>query len=274
MFIDLLVIIIIIVISYALCMHNKHFSCQVSHMVIGFTVLIMYHVLNSSKVKAFLYSFKNKVLGKENFEQLPDTINSFLQGENINRPSAQNITSMNPATSQQYLSKLDSLINAVDSINKDNQTTTNNLSSNNISTVDRLNLESLQQFQNFQIQYIQNQINKTKDLINSQQMTENTKKYKPIKVYSSCVVANANGNTTTNSPLSSSIQQQSSTSGVPQQILNTMSQSNTPNSGPALLQQQQQAGQNTLNLATTTGSIGNLLNRALNANGLNINLTS
>ena len=256
--INLIIIIIIIVISYALCLQTKSFVCQGSHIVIGLTVLVLYQVLNSSKVKAFLGI-------KENFEQLPDTINSFLQGENINRPSSQSITAMTPATSQNYMDKLDSLVNAVNALNQNNTVTSNIQQSPSTSTNDRLNLESLQQYQNFQIQYLQNQINKTKDLINSQQMTENNKKYTPIKVYSSCVVSNADGSTTSNEPLSIS-QQKQYTSQVPQSILNTLSQSTKPTSGPALQKQ--------LDLATSTGSVGSIINNALNAHGLNLNITS
>uniref|UniRef100_A0A6C0HNA1 Uncharacterized protein n=1 Tax=viral metagenome TaxID=1070528 RepID=A0A6C0HNA1_9ZZZZ len=257
MLINLLIIIIIVILSYALCWQTKSFACQSSHIVIGLAVLVLYQVFNSQKVRNFFNQ-------QENFQQLPDTINSFLQGENINRPSNQSITSMSPATSQQYMDKLDSLVAAVAALNQDSSATSSAASAPNTSTVDRLNLESLQQYQNFQIQYLQSQINKTKDLINSQKMTEISKQYKPIKVYSSCVVSNADGSTTANTPLSSTQQQYNPQ--VPQQVLNTLSQSSaTTPSGPSLLQQQ-------LSLSASTGSIGKLINQALNASELNFNV--
>lgn len=266
---NLIIIILIVVISYILCLMHKYMSCQISHIICGLSVLILIHILNSPAVQQLISSKTTKSGNKEGFEQLPDTINSFLLGENINRPSPQSIATMSPAASQQYLSKLDSLINAIDSLRQDNQTTNTALSSNNISTVDRLNLESLQQYQNFQIQYLQNQINKTKDLINSQQMSEQSKQYKPIKVYSSCVSGETANSQMSATPLSHN-QQLSST--TPQQILNTMSQSNGT-TGPLLYQQQQQQKPTpAINLSASTGSLGALLNQALSSNGVNINL--
>jgi hypothetical protein len=270
MLVELIAIILIIVLSYLLCMNEKKISCQASHIIIGLSVIIFYKVLYYFNLRSSIKSYENKILGtKENFEQLPDSLNSFIMGEEVNRPSTSAFGTMSNASSQQYIAKLDSLVNAIESLRKDAQSTTNNLQTSNNSTIDRLNLESLQQFQNFQIQYLQNQINKTKELINSQQMTEISKKYKPIKVYSSCIVSNADGSTSADMPVQKS---QGSTmmgnANSTQQMLTSISQSSVPGQGPSLLMPTQPS----VNLAGSTGAIGTLLNAALSSSGVNVNI--
>jgi hypothetical protein len=285
---DLIVIIIIIVLSSVLCFVNVNtnaikdtrYKCIGTHILIGLSVMIYYKVRNYFNLQT-LKSTPQLTLQPihEPFDQLPDSINSFIMGNSVNRPSANDMKTMSNTASQQYLAKLDSLVNAIDSLRKDSQTTTNNLQSTNNSTADRLNLESMQQFQNFQIQYLQNQINKTKELINSQQMTESSKKYKPIKVYSSCVVSNADGTTSTDIPVNNSNGNSNGSAtnlndSTTQQMLSSISQSSSSNQGPSLLQHQQKQQQsNNLNLASSTGALGNLLNSALNSQGVNINIT-
>jgi hypothetical protein len=272
MLVELIAIILIIVLSYVLCMNKNKINCQASHIVLGLSVIIFYKVLYYFNLRSNINSYENKLLGtKENFEQLPDSLNSFIMGEEVNRPSTSAFGTMSNASSQQYISKLDSLVNAIESLRKDAQSTTNNLQSSNNSTIDRLNLESLQQFQNFQIQYLQNQINKTKELINSQQMTEISKKYKPIKVYSSCIVSNADGSTSADMPvqkLPGSSDSMMGTSSSTQQMLTSMSQSSVPGQGPSLLRPTKAS----INLAGSTGAIGNLLNAALASSGINVNV--
>lgn len=280
----LIIIIVIIILSFVSCFINVNndikFKCRCvsTHIIVGLSVMICYEVLKYFNLQSLnSTSLPTLKPTHENFEQLPDSINSFIMGNSVNRPSTNDIKTMSSAVSQQYLAKLDSLVNAIDSLRKDSQSTTNNLQSTNNSTVDRLNLESMQQFQNFQIQYLQNQINKTKELINSQQITESSKKYKPIKVYSSCVVSNVDGSISTDIPInnsnsnsnlnnSNSINMNDSST---KQILSSISQSSNLEQGPQLLQKQQKH----LNLASSTGALGNLLNTALNSQGVNINIT-
>ena len=42
MILDLIVILLVIVLSYLLCMDTKHHNCQLSHIVIGLTIIVFY----------------------------------------------------------------------------------------------------------------------------------------------------------------------------------------------------------------------------------------
>lgn len=253
-----LLIIFIALLSYLFCI-NKSLNCKcfTTHLVVGLTALVLYKLILHYKTAELVKPLENKLMmSKESFESLPDSINSFILGEDINRPSSSTFNSMPASAAQQYLSKLDSLVNAIDSLKSDQQTTESGLQSTNNSTIDRLNLESLQQFQNFQIQYLQNQINKTKELINNQQIAELSKEYKPIKVYSSCSISNADGTLTNDQPVQVTNNKLNNTTSNLQNS-NTMTQSSTPRS---------------VDLSTTTGAFGQLLQSALNAPSINLNL--
>jgi hypothetical protein len=252
-----LLITFIALLSYLFCI-NKSLNCKcfTTHLVVGLTALVLYKLILHFKTADLVKPLENKLMmTKESFESLPDSINSFILGEDINRPSSSTFNSMPASAAQQYLSKLDSLVNAIDALKTDQQTTASGLQSTNNSTIDRLNLESLQQFQNFQIQYLQNQINKTKELINNQQIAELSKEYKPIKVYSSCSVSNAEGTLTNDQPIQVTNNNLNTISNP--QSYNTMTQSSIPRS---------------VDLSTSTGAFGQLLQSALNSPSINVNL--
>ena len=253
-----LLIVFIALLSYLFCI-NKTLSCKcfTTHLIVGLTALVLYKLIlmyNGKKIVKPLEKLLH-LSNKENFETLPDSINSFILGEDVNRPSSSTFNTMSSTSAQQYLAKLDSLVNAIDALRTDQQITTTGLQSTNNSTIDRLNLESLQQYQNFQIQYLQNQINKTKELINNQQIAELSKVYKPIKVFSSCTVSNADGTVTNDQPIQPSNNLVTNNLNNPQMI-NTITQ--TPTS---------------VNLSTNTGALGQLLQTALNAPSINLNLS-
>ena len=45
MILDLIVILLVIVLSYLLCMDNKNHNCQLSHIVIGLTIIVFYKLV-------------------------------------------------------------------------------------------------------------------------------------------------------------------------------------------------------------------------------------
>lgn len=259
-----LLIIFIALLSYVFCI-NKTLNCKcfTTHLIVGLTALVLYKLMLLYKTSDLVKPLEKKLMiSKEPFESLPDSINSFILGEDINRPSSSTFNSMPASAAQQYLSKLDSLVNAIDSLRSEQQITSSGLQSTNNSTIDRLNLESLQQYQNFQIQYLQNQINKTKELINNQQIAELSKEYKPIKVYSSCTISNTDGTITNDQPIqvtNNTLNNLSTNTKTNQQINNAVTQLNSPSS---------------LNLATSTGAFNKLLQSALNAPSINLNLSN
>ncbi len=251
-----LLIIFIALLSYLFCI-NKTLNCKcfTTHLIVGLAALVLYKLILHYNTSDLVKPLEKKLMiSKESFESLPDSINSFILGEDINRPSSSTFNAMPASAAQQYLSKLDSLVNAIDSLRSDQQVTTSGLQSTNNSTIDRLNLESLQQYQNFQIQYLQNQINKTKELINNQQIAELSKEYKPIKVYSSCTVSNADGTITNDQPV---------------QIINN----NLATNQQLPYNNTQTPSATSINLSTSTGAFGQLLQSALSAPSVNVNLS-
>ena len=51
----------------------------------------------------------------------------------------------------------------------------------------------MQKMQDLQIKNLQEQIDRHRSLLQQQEIEENSRKYKPIKVYSSCAVSSADG---------------------------------------------------------------------------------
>ena len=58
-------------------------------------------------------------------------------------------------------------------------------------------VESVKQLQISKLGDLQNQLNKTRQIVSSQQNAADSNKYKPIKIYSSCIVSNADGSYST-----------------------------------------------------------------------------
>jgi hypothetical protein len=58
-------------------------------------------------------------------------------------------------------------------------------------------VETVKQLQLAKLSDLQTQLNKTRQIVSSQQNAADTNKYKPIKIYSSCIVSNADGSYST-----------------------------------------------------------------------------
>jgi hypothetical protein len=236
-------------------------SCLLSHIVVGLSVIVFYKLAKYFKItdklnKNYNYANTNTTNGninntftnKEQFtDSVTQSINDFISGANTEIINSQQAVSLTPAQLHLYSNKLDSLItnitNLQNTINTPN--TSDNTNPANLSTLD---LASQQQYQMFQIDYLNKQIKNAQDVINAQAISESSTNYKPIKVFSSCVVSNANGSTTRESPVNAPGSSRSSglgglqtssdsQSGTAQQMLNTISQSNSQTSGPQLSSQ-------------------------------------
>ena len=118
----------------------------------------------------------------------------------------------------------------------------------------------------FQIDYLNKQLQNMKNIINTSTVAKNSNNYKPIKVYSSCVVSNADGTTVSNIPLN----QRQPSSGTPIQqtletINNTTSQSSSV-SGPSLM-----FGTPDMNSRSDSSIIGTIL-KTLGTRGASVNI--
>ena len=280
MLLDLIAILFIVLLSFILCFKDKDYKCQISHIIMGLSVIVFYKLAKYFQLQDTQNTIQNTIQPKiEHFDDnTTNLINDFLNGNQQNIVSQSQASTMSSSDLTNYNNKLQQLIDALQTLNNNNQPATSpTIISANPSSLSKMDLESQQQYQMFVIDYLNNQLNNAKEIINQQSVANVSSNYKPIKVYSSCVISNANGtNTIQQVPVSGN----SSTSMTPnQQMMQTISQSATTN-GPVLSQSSNfmdvvsssGSSSNPLNLAPTTGSLGNLVNKVLSGKTVNFNI--
>jgi len=281
---DLVAILFIVVLSFFFCMSNdkiknntNNSTCLLSHIVVGLSVIVFYKLakhfkLNDKLNNKFNYTnttntTNNKIIKEMFDDSVTKSINDFITGSNTEIISSQQATTLSPAQLSDYSNKLDTLIKNINNL----QSTINSpnpLSGTNPGNLNTLDLESQQQYQMFQIDYLNKQIKNAQDVINAQNVADSNTNYKPIKVFSSCIVSNTNGTTTNESkasnPNQSSLtasnglqQSNDSQSASTQQILNTISQANTQSGG--------------VRLSPSTGGFQNAFSNLQNFSSINVN---
>jgi hypothetical protein len=264
MILDLIAILFVIILSFCLCMNDKIkntiTNCQLSHILIGLSVIVFYKLAKYFKIKDKDYNFNNINNSKESFTATDSTltknISDFISGIDKNIVNINEVSTLNADQIRAYTTALENLTNKISEVKLalapppiDNATDTSNMSS--------LDISAQQQYQQFQIDYLTKQIQNSQNIINAQTIADSATNYKPIKVFSSCVIANANGTTTVDQPVNPTKQNPSSGSSsissfVDTLINNTISQSNSQTSGPAM------------NLSPTTGKLGEVFTNYLN----------
>ena len=283
MIIDIIAIVFIVVLSFILCM-NTNYKCQLSYIVLGLSVIVFYKLAAYFKLNQLINSQKNTLSSSstlglgitENFgsDSVTASINDFISGNAVGNsvlsPSqAQGLTATELAA---YNQKLTDLINTINSLNNQQNDPSTNIAASP-DTIQKLDLESQQQYQMFQIDYLNKQIANAKDIINSQSISSSSSAYKPIKVYSSCVISNANGTTSIDTPVAQSGQSNfanamntnamnANAMSSTQQMLKTISQQPFIQSNVYTGQQGQQGLQanNYVNLSPSTGMFKKILN--------------
>jgi len=272
--IDFIAIIFITILSFLFCNSNSNIkssvnnsSCLLSHIVVGLSVIIFYKLAKRIKLGDVIKSkFGN------NNEHFYDSMNDFINGASTDLLSTEQASTLSPIQLTDYSNKLDTIINNLNALQK-TQTSSDPLANTNPANLNSLDLSSQQQYQMFQIDYLNKQIQNVQDTITAQNIADSNTNYKPIKVFSSCMVANANGTTTTDIPVSSSFQNVGSNNissnninnatnnainNATNNMLNTISQTNGQSQGS--------------NLSSTTGIFNNFLSGIQKNGTLNINM--
>ena len=235
MILDVIVILLVVLLSCFLCINNKNdkHNCHLTHIVIGLTVIVFYKLVkyyNNKQDKQDKQDnqYNSNLLYKENFTgSVTDAINNFISGDII--PPAEAVT-LDSTKLTEYTNKLTALTTAIQEFN--NNANANAPSSTpSTSNIDALSLESQQAYQQFQIDYLNKQIKNAQDIINNETIANTSQNYKPIKVFSSCVIA-ADGSLMMDQPISNNVQGSTPLPSVlnspsGQQILNTTQQSNS-----------------------------------------------
>ena len=110
MILDLIVILLVIILSYLLCINNKTNDCQLSHIVIGLTVIVFYKLVRYYRIKQ-----NHNLNNKEGFSTSA-SINDFISGK-IEEPINQDITKLDDNKLTQYTNTLSELTNEIRKLN-------------------------------------------------------------------------------------------------------------------------------------------------------------
>ena len=261
MFLELITILFVIILSIILCWKDKdNYHCMFSHILVGLSGIVFYKLATTYKLSSLLKTNKT-----ETFSDFQKDINDFMANAQGSLISPNTAESLKAGELTEYTQKIDTLINALrDYTNAVNYPSSNTgVSSDNLQ---QLSLDAQQQYQMFQIDYLNKQLQNMKNIINTSTVAKNSNNYKPIKVYSSCVVSNADGTTVSNIPLN----QRQQSSGTPIQqtletINNTTSQSSSV-SGPSLM-----FGTPDMNSRSDSSIIGTIL-KTLGTRGASVNI--
>jgi hypothetical protein len=201
MILDLIVILLVIILSYLLCINNKTNDCQLSHIVIGLTVIVFYKLVRYYRIKQN-HNLNYNLNNKEEFTTAA-SINDFISGK-IEEPINQDINKLNNDKLTEYTNTLSELTNEIRKLNINSSSEQESELPNSNSNIDTLTIENQQSLQQFQIDYLTKQIKNAQDIINSETISKSTQNYKPIKIFSSCV-ANADGQLTMEQPINNEI---------------------------------------------------------------------
>jgi hypothetical protein len=257
-------------------MKDNNYNCQMSHIVIGLSVIVFYKL-----AKVFKLNTISTTTTKEHFNvnnSLNDFVSNNIVGSVVMTPNQAQSLSTNDLIA--YNQKLSDLINSINDLKNQQTNPPTNIAASP-DNIQKLDLESQQQYQMFQIDYLNKQLQNAKDIINSQTIINNSSSYKPIKVYSSCIISNANGTTSMDVPVatgstgSTSSTGRRTATGAISSLAETIGSS--AGSGPGMGlgggNNPKTAGSNFVNLASSTGVFNDFFQNLSNGNGnININL--
>ena len=283
---DFIAILFIIALSYILSMNvkttdtesgNNIHNSLLSHIVVGLSVIVFYKLARYFKLTNKLNTTttnlntipSSSIKEPFNNDTVSQSINDFISNTNTSIISNDQVNTLTPVEFANYTQKIDSLVKSITDL-KTQINAPSALNSSMPANMSSMDLAAQQQYQMFQINFLQNQIKNAQDVINASSIAKSSVNYKPIKVFSSCVVSNANGDTTieqsvgnkTSSLLGglpgTALSGSGSGSSTSNQILNTISQSNNQTSGPVL------------NVSPSTGMLGSVLSNTLSLGNVNI----
>ena len=218
MILDLIAILFTIILSFCLCMNenikNTITNCQISHILVGLSIIVFYKLAKYFKIKDKGYN--NNIINKsiESFETdtaLAKGISDFISGINDNLLSTNQVSNLNAEQIAGYTKQLSNLTNQINQLQNALSSPSPSAMSTDTSNIQSVDIAAQQQYQQFQIDYLNKQIKNSQDILNAQAVTNSSTNYKPIKVFSSCVIANADGTTTIDKPVNPTIQNKAAT---------------------------------------------------------------
>ena len=212
MILDLIVILLVVILSFLFCINNDKINkknCQLTHIVIGLTVIVFYKLVKYYKVnekkkqnKNINNNTNNNIFSNKEKFTVSDSINDFITNSTYNTVT-QDPDTIDNEKLVEYTEKISELTDQIRILNANAESNNNGVQTSN--TTDTINLESQQALQQFQIDYLSKQVKNAQDIINASQISKSSQNYKPIRVFSSCV-ANADGTLTAEQPVKDSFQ--------------------------------------------------------------------
>jgi len=187
---DLVVILLIIGFSFLFKISiTKGYDEQLIFILLALVVMVIYKYLTYRNMMRTASTSTTTTIRAVNepYQDFTDEINDFLGQEVPNGINNGNIN--------EYKSQLVSLQDKVDIMNeylKDLNTRATTTDENK-AAIGGVDFQAGQQIQDYRIKKIQQDIQRTADLIKQNRLAEDAKKYNKIKVFSSCVVAGADG---------------------------------------------------------------------------------
>jgi hypothetical protein len=232
---------------------TKGYDEQLIFILLALVVMVIYKYLT---YRHMMYS-KRVLKTSEPYSDFTTEVNDFLGQEIPNGINQGNIN--------EYKSKLAALSEKVDIMNeylKDLSTKASMDNQNNKAAIGGLDFQAGQQIQDYRIRKIQEDIQRTSDLIKQNRLAEDAKKYNKIKVFSSCVVAGADGGYSQDTPNASGGQAgTASSSSAP--VPRTATSSSIPSTAFAAVGNSLDAG---------SGVDWASVIRAITTNGIDINI--
>lgn len=179
---DLAIILLIIGFSFLFKISiTKSYDEQLIFILLALIIMVIYKYLT------YKYMMKHSPKSVDNFTGIGEQLSAFVE---------QDIpTGVNQANVNTYTSMIKDLQDRVDIMNQYLKDLSEKAAENknNTPAFGGLDFQAGQQIQDFQINKIRSDIQRTADLIKQNRLLEDAKKYNKIKVFSSCVVAGADG---------------------------------------------------------------------------------
>lgn len=233
MILDLIVILLIVILSYVLSFNskNKECNCIGKNIIVGFSGIIFYKLARYFKLKDNLNTNNLPFLSNKEKFTVDTSISDFITG-GTNQVINENTRTLNDEKLAEYTTKISELTAEIKKLNNNAKQSNIPSAPEDIQDISSISLENQQAYQQFQIDFLSKQVKNAQDMINADAMAKSTIKYKPIKLYSSCV-ANADGSLSKDNPIKDEFQgipdKSIANSYATKQLMNTISQTNSDN---------------------------------------------
>lgn len=186
---DLLILLLIVAFSYVFKLsQTKNYDSQLIFILLAVLTIVIYK-----------YAIYRQLAKSEGFQDFTDEINQFL---NKDVPQGATQTSIN-----EYKTGLAKLQDKVDLMNEylaelKNAGSQLSDASDGLdgSKASELNIQASQQIQDYRLNKLRDEIRRTQDIITQADLARSATKYNKIKVLSSCIVSNADGTYSKDTP--------------------------------------------------------------------------